>query len=114
MDKTGEDTVTCNSNQPTNMTNVNEEIDIDNSSKTDEFLTNNALLLFTLLGVIVGFSLGFGLRQYNLSDSSLMWLGKGVAFNFMGVGAEICISGIEIVFLALNSILLFVPSAIFC
>ena len=40
------------------------------------FLTNNALLLFTLIGVIVGFSLGFGLRQHDLSDSGLMWLGK--------------------------------------
>ena len=84
MDITGKDTITCNRDEPTN---INGKIDFDNSSNADKvktvkgklclFLTNNALLLFTLLGVIVGFSLGFGLRKYDLTDSGLMWLGKG-------------------------------------
>ena len=39
-------------------------------------LRDNALLFVTLCGVIVGFGLGFGLRQYDLSDSGMMWLGK--------------------------------------
>ena len=72
-------------NNSNGRTKVNKNVD-DADGKAKEmrkfkekvwiFLTNNALLLFTLIGVIVGFSLGFGLRQHDLSDSGLMWLGK--------------------------------------
>ena len=39
-------------------------------------LRHNALLLVTLCGVILGFGLGFGFRQHELSELGLMWLGK--------------------------------------
>ena len=39
-------------------------------------LRRNALMLFTLCGVIVGFALGFGVRPYGLSETGLMWLGN--------------------------------------
>ena len=39
-------------------------------------LRYNALLLVTLCGVILGFGLGFGFRQHELSELGLMWLGK--------------------------------------
>ena len=39
-------------------------------------LRRNALMLFTLCGVLVGFGLGFGVRPYGLSDTGLMWLGN--------------------------------------
>ena len=63
---------------------VNETVDIDDTPKAEKtfreklliLLKDNALLFLTLIGVVVGFSLGFGLRQYDLSDSGLMWLGK--------------------------------------
>ena len=48
-------------------------------SSRDELLLllkQNALMILTLCGVILGFGLGFGLRRYELSDTGLMWLGN--------------------------------------
>ena len=39
-------------------------------------LRQNALVILTLFGVILGFGLGFGVRPLELSDTGLMWLGK--------------------------------------
>ena len=48
------------------------------SSKEELFLVlkQNGLMILTLLGVVLGFGLGFGLRRYDLSDTALMWLGN--------------------------------------
>lgn len=37
---------------------------------------HNSLLILTLVGVIVGFGIGFGVRTSNPSDTALMWIGK--------------------------------------
>ena len=58
----------------------------DKMSSRDEFLLllkQNALMILTLCGVILGFGLGFGLRRYELSDTGLMWLGNIVFFFFI-------------------------------
>ena len=39
-------------------------------------LRRNLLLLLTVLGVIVGFGIGFGVRPSKPSDTALMWIGK--------------------------------------
>ena len=39
-------------------------------------LWNNALILSSTVGVIVGFGLGFGLRPYGPSVDAIMWIGK--------------------------------------
>lgn len=40
------------------------------------YLKQNAVLLLTLLGVVLGFAIGFGVRELNPSDDALMWIGK--------------------------------------
>ncbi|CAG5125399.1 unnamed protein product [Candidula unifasciata] len=44
-------------------------------SKVIDFLKQNGLVLATLLGIVIGAGLGFGLRDANLNDHELMWLG---------------------------------------
>lgn len=51
------------------------------ASKTDEgkckrFFKSNLLVILTFLGAAVGFGIGIGVREYSLSDSALMWIGK--------------------------------------
>ena len=56
-----------------------DELSLDTSTGKAELraiLRRNALMLFTLCGVIAGFGLGFGVRPYRLSDTGLMWLGN--------------------------------------
>lgn len=45
-------------------------------SKVTTCLRREALLLLTLLGVCVGFVIGFGLREVDPSDDALMWIGE--------------------------------------
>lgn len=44
--------------------------------KIKSAILNNLLLLFTLLGVGLGFVVGFAVREIHPSESALMWLGK--------------------------------------
>ena len=53
-----------------------ENVDNKTCQSFAEKLKDNLLLILTLFGVCVGFALGFGLRQHDLSDSGLMWLGR--------------------------------------
>ncbi|KAL3846709.1 hypothetical protein ACJMK2_017676 [Sinanodonta woodiana] len=41
------------------------------------FLKRNSLLLLTILGVVLGFALGFSVRETRPSETVLMWLGFG-------------------------------------
>lgn len=40
------------------------------------FIKSNLLVLLTLVGVIVGFVAGLGLRELNPSKDAVMWIGK--------------------------------------
>ena len=37
---------------------------------------NNLLVILTIVGVMFGLALGFGIREANLSDDAIMWIGK--------------------------------------
>lgn len=43
--------------------------------KIKTVLINNLLLVLTLVGVVMGFLIGFGARQTNPTENALMWLG---------------------------------------
>ena len=64
------------------------------SSREELFLVlkQNGLMILTLLGVVLGFGLGFGLRRYDLSDTALMWLGnENSSLTFLcGKGVSMC------------------------
>ena len=38
-------------------------------------LAENAVLLLTLVGVVLGFAIGFGVRELEPSQDALMWIG---------------------------------------
>uniref|UniRef100_A0A0B7B0J1 Amino acid transporter n=1 Tax=Arion vulgaris TaxID=1028688 RepID=A0A0B7B0J1_9EUPU len=44
-------------------------------SKVVDFFKQNGLVLATLVGIVVGAGLGFGLRYANMNDHAMMWLG---------------------------------------
>ncbi|XP_025079693.1 LOW QUALITY PROTEIN: excitatory amino acid transporter-like [Pomacea canaliculata] len=43
--------------------------------KVKIFLRGNALLILTMVGIVAGFALGFGIRELDPSRGALMWLG---------------------------------------
>ena len=45
-------------------------------TKVKHYIRKDALMYFILLGIIVGFVVGFGIRNLNPSKDALMWLGK--------------------------------------
>jgi hypothetical protein len=49
---------------------------IGNSAPCVVLLKQNAVLFLTLIGVVIGFALGFGIREAHPSSDALMWLGK--------------------------------------
>ena len=51
--------------------------------KVVRFVRENLLLLTTICGVILGFGLGFLLRQCKLTDQGLMWLGMYCSFSYI-------------------------------
>lgn len=44
--------------------------------KVKIFLRGNALLILTMVGIVAGFALGFGIRELDPSRGALMWLGR--------------------------------------
>lgn len=40
------------------------------------YLQQNAVLLLTLLGVVIGFAIGFGVRELKPSGDALLWIGE--------------------------------------
>lgn len=45
-------------------------------AKVTTCLRREVLLWLTLLGVCVGFGIGFGIREADPSDDTLMWIGE--------------------------------------
>lgn len=43
--------------------------------KVKLFLRGNLMLFLTMTGIIVGFALGFGIRELHPSKNALMWIG---------------------------------------
>lgn len=44
--------------------------------KIKKWMLDNLLLVLTLVGVILGFVVGFGFREAHPSEDALMWIGK--------------------------------------
>lgn len=40
------------------------------------FIRDNLLMVITLLSVVLGFAIGFGIRETEISEIGWMWLGK--------------------------------------
>ena len=52
-------------------------------------LRRNMLMMLTLVGVVIGFTIGFGIRPLNPSRDALLWIGKsctGGLNNLLGSG----------------------------
>lgn len=45
------------------------------ASKITKFIGQNLMLILTFAGIIIGFSLGFGIREINPSNDALLWIG---------------------------------------
>ena len=45
---------------------------------TKRWMNENLLLVLTLVGVLLGFAVGFGFREANPSEDALMWIGMSV------------------------------------
>ena len=41
-------------------------------------MNENLLLVLTLVGVLLGFAVGFGFREANPSEDALMWIGMSI------------------------------------
>ena len=39
-------------------------------------LRKRLLAILTILGILLGFAIGFGVRNLKLSDNAIMWIGK--------------------------------------
>lgn len=51
--------------------------------KVKRVLMENLLLVTTMLGVFLGFVVGFAVRETHPSESALMWLGKLAVIFFL-------------------------------
>ncbi|KAK7484828.1 hypothetical protein BaRGS_00023871 [Batillaria attramentaria] len=68
------------SKPPSNDVNVDVEADSriprsDSRGGCNKYLKENAVLLLTLIGVVLGFAIGFGIRELKPSKDALMWIG---------------------------------------
>lgn len=50
------------------------------ASKITKFIGDNLMLILTFAGILVGFSLGFGIREANPSKDALLWIGNTFIF----------------------------------
>ena len=44
--------------------------------KCVRFMKDNIIMMLTFLAVVLGFAIGFGLREVDLSDDALTWIGR--------------------------------------
>jgi len=49
---------------------------MENKRSCLQLLKENLLVVTTLLGAAVGFSIGFGVRSLQPSEDAIMWIGK--------------------------------------
>ena len=79
MDKTNSQPGTPMETSPLMSVEITEIIPCEEISLGNMILGHvkrNLLLITTLIGVVVGFGIGFGVRPYQPTDTSLMWIGK--------------------------------------
>ena len=66
--------------KPTSSNSVTVDVEADGrlarSAPCKTLLKENAVLVLTLIGVVLGFAVGFGVRELNPSDDALMWIGQ--------------------------------------
>lgn len=78
MDKSNSKEVPKNESFPLMSVEISEIVPCEDKTlgrKILEHVKRNLLLLLTVVGVIVGFGIGFGVRPAKPSDTALMWIG---------------------------------------
>ena len=45
-------------------------------TRVKRFVRRDGLMLLILIGMVLGFAIGFGIRELNPSKDALMWIGK--------------------------------------
>ena len=79
MDKSHSQEVPKNESFPLMSVEISEIVPCEDKTlgrKILEHVKRNLLLLLTVVGVIVGFGIGFGVKPAKPSDTALMWIGK--------------------------------------